>query len=89
MESSTMKEAYEEIERLSQDPKTKRLAEYRERELKDIRQREFDAREDGIEHEKRETVIKMHGKDFSLDDITQITGVSLEKIDEIIQSIRR
>ena len=47
MESPTMKEAYEEIERLSQDPKTKRLAEYRERELKDIRQREFDAREDG------------------------------------------
>jgi len=37
MESSTMKEAYEEIERLSQNPETQRLTKFRERELKDIR----------------------------------------------------
>ena len=89
MESSKMKEAYEEIERLSQNPETQRLAEFRERELKDINQRLYDAREDGIEQEKKETVIKMHEKDYSLEDITEITGVPLEKINEIINSMKQ
>lgn len=105
LESPIMKEAYEEIERLSQNPETRRLAEYRARELKDIRQRELDAREDGIEQgieqgielgleqgielEKREIVLRMYGKDFSMEDIVQITGVPLEKINEIINSIKQ
>lgn len=100
-----MKEAYEEIERLSQNPETRRLAEYRARELKDIRQRELDAREDGIEQgieqgielgleqgielEKREIVLRMYGKNFSMEDIVQVTGVPLEKINEIINSIEQ
>ena len=89
MESSTMKEAYEEIERLSQNPETQRLAEFRERELKDINQRLYDAKEDGIEQEKREIVIKMLEKDYSSEDITEITGVPLGKVNEIINSMKQ
>ncbi|MFD1926896.1 Rpn family recombination-promoting nuclease/putative transposase [Sporosarcina siberiensis] len=87
MESTTMREAYEEIERLSQNPETKRLAEYRERELKDIQQREYDAREDGKEKEKKEVVIKMYGEDLPTELISKITGLTLEEISEIIKSI--
>lgn len=93
MESPMMKEAYEEIERLSQNPETQRLAEFRERELKDIRQRLYDAREDGIEQGiervNRETVIRMYEKDFTMEDIIQISGIPLEKINEIINSIKK
>ena len=89
MESSTMKEAYKEIERLSQNPETQRLAEFRERELKDIRQREYDAREDGIEqgieqgierkNEKRETVIRMYGEGMPVESIVKYSQMSLER----------
>lgn len=87
MESTLMREAYEEIERLSQNPETKRLAEYRERELKDIQQREYDAREDGKEKEKKEVVIKMYGEDLPTELISKITGLTFEEISEIIKSI--
>ena len=45
MESSTMKEAYEGIQRLSQNSETQRLANYREHELRGQMQREVDSRE--------------------------------------------
>src|SRR4051794_41033068 len=97
MENETMKEAFEEIERLSQNPETQRLAEFRERELKDIMQREDDAREDGMEDGKcvgkgrreRELVINMYGKGFSTEDIIQVTEIPLEKVMEIIKSIQQ
>ena len=84
MESPTMKEAFEEIERLSQNPATRRLADFREQELMDILQREEDARVDGIEQGKRDIVIRMHKKGMAQVDIALFTGLSMEKIDEII-----
>ena len=87
MESSIMEEAYKEIKRLSQNPETQRLAEFRERELKDIMQREYDAREDGVEQGKKDIVLNMIRKDFSPEQIKDITGVSLDKIKRIIASI--
>ena len=50
MERPWVKEAFEEIERLSQNPETRRIADFREQELLDMLQREEDARKDGMEN---------------------------------------
>ena len=89
MESSTLKEAYEEIERLSQNPKTQRLAEFKERELKDINQRLYDAREDGIESEKNEAVIRMYSDGMPVESIVKYSQVSFERVLEIINSMKQ
>ena len=49
MESPTMKEAFEEIQRLSYDPETRRIADYRSHQLRGQFQREYDARKEGVE----------------------------------------
>ena len=49
VESSTMREAYSEIQRLSDDAETRKAAIAREIHLKDQIQRELDAKEEGIE----------------------------------------
>lgn len=48
MESTTMKEAFAEIERLSQNPETRRLADYWSHELRGRLQIEADAKEEGL-----------------------------------------
>ena len=72
MESSTLKEALSEIERLSQNPETIRMAIAREIHLKDQLQREEDAKlegreegreegkEEGREQRNREIILNMH-----------------------------
>ncbi|WP_246231699.1 Rpn family recombination-promoting nuclease/putative transposase [Sporosarcina jiandibaonis] len=87
MESPTMREAFEEIDRLSQNPETRRLADFREQELKDILQREADAREEGVEHEKKQTVISLYHYGMSMEDIAKNVRISSEKVMDIIKSI--
>ncbi|WP_203248088.1 Rpn family recombination-promoting nuclease/putative transposase [Sporosarcina beigongshangi] len=48
MESPTMKEAFEEIQRLSEDPATRRIAEYRDFQLRGQLQREIDREKAGL-----------------------------------------
>ena len=92
MESSTLKEALSEIERLSQDPKTVRLAIAREIHLKDQLQRERDAKlsgkEEGMELRGREIVLNMHKKSMSAEAIVELTNIPLVKVKEIIESVR-
>ncbi|WP_232843445.1 Rpn family recombination-promoting nuclease/putative transposase [Sporosarcina beigongshangi] len=85
MESPTMKEAFEEIERLSQNPETRRFAAFREQELKDILEREEEAREQGMEQEKQETVIRMYSDGMSVESITKYVNLSRDKVIEIIK----
>ncbi|WP_249336710.1 Rpn family recombination-promoting nuclease/putative transposase [Sporosarcina sp. Marseille-Q4063] len=93
MESPTMREAFEEIDRLSQNPETRRLADFREQELKDILQREEDAREKGmemgIEKEKRDTVISLNNFGMSPKDIAINVRIPLEKVIEIVKSLKQ
>ena len=59
MESSTLQDAYDEIRRLSQDPKTRALAIAREIGLKDQLQRELDAKEEGLAEGQRNIIRKL------------------------------
>jgi len=86
MESSTMKEAFEEIQRLSQNPKTRALAISREIHLKDQLQREEDAEIYGIENTKREIVLNMYKKQYPIDAIAEVTNLSAEEVTTIIES---
>lgn len=102
MESSAMKEAFDEIERLSQNPETRYVALSREKFLKDQLQREEDARDEGIElgeekgikkgrkdgiaEGKREIVLYMYHQKTPKEMIAKLTNISIEKIEEIIQS---
>ena len=85
MESTTMKEAFEEIDRLSQNDATRRLADFREQELMDILQRE----EDAVEDAKREIVIEMYTDGMSAENIAKYVRLSIEKVTEIIKSIEQ
>lgn len=98
VESSVLHEALMEIERLSQDPKTKKLAIAREIQLSDQLQREEDAvergldyglergLEQGMEFQKREMVLNMYVEKLSKESIAKFTKIPLEKVNEIIWS---
>lgn len=90
MESSIMKEAFDEIQRLSEDPATRAEAISREIHLKDQMQRELDAKvegkNEGRAEGKIEVILTMYQKRFPIDVIVEATGHSKEDILSIIQS---
>jgi len=85
MESTTMREAFEEIERLSQNLETRRLADFQEQELMDIMQREEDARE----QVKKEVVIRLYTNGIPTEEIVKYIGLPFEKVREIIRSTQK
>ena len=92
LDSSTLNEALSEIERLSQNPETVRLAISREIHLRDQLQREEDAklegREEGAELRDREIdLLNMHAANVPIELIARFTQVPVEKVEEIIESV--
>ena len=86
LESTALKDALAEIERLSQDPKTVRLAIAREIHLKDQLQREEDAELRGRELRDREIILSMHAANVPAVSIAQLIQVPLEKVRGIIET---
>ncbi|WP_318618242.1 Rpn family recombination-promoting nuclease/putative transposase [Sporosarcina sp. YIM B06819] len=94
VESSTLKEALSQIERLSQNPETVKMAISREIHLKDQLQREEDAEFRGIEKGKevgahlrdREIILNMHAESVPAELIAQLTKIPLEVVKGIIES---
>lgn len=90
MESSTMKEAFEEIQRLSDDPATRAAAISREIHLKDQIQRELDAKADGkLEGKaegKAEVIRNMHEKQYSIEAIADLTNLPVEDVLRIVKT---
>lgn len=101
MESTTMKEAFEEIQRLSDDPETRRIAEYRDFQLRGQLQREYDARKEGMEEGVRkgveigiekgaadfsqQVILNMHAKQTPTAIIAELTGLALDDVLRIIE----
>ncbi|QUW23105.1 Rpn family recombination-promoting nuclease/putative transposase [Sporosarcina sp. Marseille-Q4063] len=97
MESSTMKEAYSEIQRLSGDMETRKAAIAREIHLNDQIQRELDAeadgwksgkregKQEGIKEGKTEIVIEMYKEEFPIKTIVKLTGFTEEEILSIVK----
>jgi len=94
VESSMLKEALSQIERLSQNPETVKMAISSEIHLKDQLQREEEAelrgkemgREEGAHSRDREIILNMHGENISVESIAQLTKIPLGKVKEIIES---
>ncbi|MEK5040703.1 Rpn family recombination-promoting nuclease/putative transposase [Sporosarcina sp. FSL K6-3457] len=57
MENPIMKEAFEEIQRLSDDPVTRRIAEFRDAQLRGQQQREIDREKAGVARGKKEGIV--------------------------------
>lgn len=85
LESSLMKDALDEIERISQDPKTVEIASSREFFLKDQLQREVDALNRGREKGKEEVIFPMYELGISVRKIANVTGFSIEKVERVIE----
>lgn len=92
LESPTMKEAFEEIRRLSDDPATRRIAEYRDAQLRGQLQREFDrekigmaiGKKEGIElgtiKRNQEIVQSMHSQQIPPEMIAKLVGIDLDTV---------
>ena len=95
VDSSMLKEALSEIERLSQDPATVGMAISREIHLRDQLQREEDAelkgrkegKEEGAHSREREIILNMYEESVPAELIAQLTKIPLEKVKGIIQTI--
>lgn len=97
MDSSTLREALSEIERLSQNPETVRMAISREIHLKDQLQREEDAEFRGIEKgiekgidegkhlQSQEIILNMHAENVPAETIAKLTKIPIEKVRRIIE----
>lgn len=101
VESSTMKEAFEEIQRLSDDPVMRRIAEYRDSELRGQQQREIDREKAGIARGKKEgkvegkiegrnegkveIVLNMHSQQIAAETIAKLTGIDLDYVLMVIE----
>ena len=98
MESSVMKDAWDEIERLSQDPKTVEIALSREFFLRDQLQREEDAlnkghkigkeegKREGREEAKVEIILSLYTSGVSVQKIAEATGFSVKNVERVIEN---
>ena len=92
LESSTMREAFDEIQRLSEDPATRAAAISREIHLRDQIQRELDAKTDGehkgikkgIQRGKTEVILNMYNKKYSIEAIADVTDMPVEAVLQIL-----
>ncbi|QUW23114.1 hypothetical protein JSQ81_05980 [Sporosarcina sp. Marseille-Q4063] len=89
MESPTTKEAFEEIERLSQNPETRRLADFRKQELIDILQRFEDGVAQGRKKLKRDVVFRMNAAGIAPEKVAEYVGLPTDYVSEIIKSIEK
>ena len=95
LESPSLKEAFREIQRMSENPATRDIANSREKFLLDQIQYEQDARNKGLaegqeigkEKAKVEFVISLYNDQFSNEEISRLTKLPVTKVQEIIASI--
>lgn len=85
MESSTMREAFKEIQRLSEDPATRAAAISREIFLKDQVQRELDAEAAGEIKGKTEVILNMYKEQHPIEVIARATNLP---VDEVLSIVR-
>lgn len=83
--------AWDEIQRLKQNPENRRLVDYLEHDLRGQIMRLADAREEGykigLEQWKRSVVIRMYKENYSIEDIAKSTKLPLPFVRETVESI--
>ena len=86
MENKEIKKAKEVLETISQDEKEIRLAELREKYRMDQHAIMLAGYDKGLKDGKKEIVKKLLKNELSLEQITKITGLSKEEIENIIKN---
>ena len=86
MENKEIKKAKEVLETISQDEKEIRLAELREKYRMDQHAIMLAGYDKGLKDGKKEIVKKLLENELSLEQITKITGLSKEEIENIIKN---
>ena len=80
-----LKEAIEELERITADPKTRELYYQREKDLRDKISFAGSERRAGIRETQKQIILNMHKKDIEIDEICEIVNLSRKKVEEIIK----
>ncbi|WP_256439533.1 Rpn family recombination-promoting nuclease/putative transposase [Sporosarcina sp. 6E9] len=86
MESLTIRDAFSEIQRLSDDTEMRKAAIAREIHLKDQIQRELDAKEEGKEENITKVILSMHRKQYPIEEIADVLNMPVENVVSIIKS---
>ena len=84
-----LKEAIEELERITADPETRELYYQREKDLRDkislANQERKKGIEQGIEQNKKKIVLSMYKKHIEIETICEIVELSKEEVEKIIK----
>lgn len=80
-----LKEAIEELERITADPETRELYYQREKDLRDKISEIEEGREEGREEVKREIVLNMYKRNIQIKDICELTNITKEEVERIIK----
>lgn len=84
-----LKEAIEELEKITADPEMREIYYQREKDLRDkisfASAERDEGIEEGIKKNQKEVVLKMYKKNMSLKDICDIVGLTKEEVEKIIQ----
>ena len=82
-ENEEIKEAMSELEKISKDKELKRVAELREKAIRDEKNGLRHAREDGIKETEIKIAKKLKQEDMSIEKISEITGLTKEEIEKL------
>ena len=78
-----IKKAKEELEYLTGDEAQRRIAELREKAIRDEKANLRGAREEGIREEKKKIAKKLKKMNANIDNIIELTGLTKEEIEKI------
>lgn len=87
LENKEIKQAMNELEEMSEDEELRRLAELKEKAIRDeengLRHAREEGIKEGIKRDKIEIAMKMKQEGFSIEKIVEITGITKEEINAI------
>ena len=83
--NKALQEAMEELERLTASDEMQEMYYQRIKDLRDMISAISEGKKEGIEETQRQIVLNMHKKKMSIEDIIEITNLTKEKVEKIIE----
>lgn len=83
-ENKDIKEAKEELDKISQDDVLRRMALKKQLEELDRKQFAYDAEQRGLKKEKEEVIKKLHEINMPTEQISKIVELEVEEVEKII-----
>ena len=79
-----LKEAKEELERLTEDPRMQEIYYQRIKDLRDMLSYAYAAREEGMEEKEKEIILALHKRKMLIEEICSIVNLPKEQVEKII-----